>query len=104
MKPIVDGLEAKIRITIQAGVIETDFPDHRIRGENADRGIRLLGGVPRETEMPAPTRPSLVVIIGRESDQRDAGAAKPIDRPTPAGKTFNVTFRREQTDCDQGRS
>jgi len=54
--------------------------------------------------MPAPARPGLVVIIGRESaDQGKAAAATPIDRPTPAGKTFDVTFRREPPDCDQGK-
>ena len=44
--------------------------------------------------MPPPARPGLIVIIGRESDQGQAAPATPIDRPTPAGKTFNVTFRR----------
>jgi hypothetical protein len=104
VKPIVDGLDAKLRVKTLAGVIETEWPDHRIRGENADRAIRLLGGIPRETEMPAPARPGLIVIIGRESEQGRAATAKPIDRPTPPGKMFDVTFRRETPDCDQGNT
>ena len=54
--------------------------------------------------MPAPARPGLIVIIRRESDQGKADTAKPIDRATPAGKTFDVTFRREPPDCDQGNT
>ena len=66
--------------------------------------MTAFGVIPREVEMPAPARPGLIVSISRESDQREAAAAKPIDRPTPAGKTFDVTFRRELPDCDQGKT
>ena len=51
--------------------------------------------------MPARPRPGLIVFIGRESDRVKAAAEKPIDRPTPIGKTFDVTFRREPPNCDQ---
>ena len=47
---------------------------------------------------------ALIVIIDRESDQRKDPAAKPVDRPTPAGKTLDVTFRRESKDCDQSNT
>jgi len=99
VKPIADGLQAKVRIRTLSGIVETDLPDHRIRGENAYRAIRLLGGIPKECEMPAPPRPGLVVVISRASDAEDAAAnAKPVDRPVRPGKQFEVIFRRELND------
>ena len=99
VKPIVDGLEAKVRVTTDAGVVETDLPDHRIRGENVDRAVKLLGGIPRETEMPAPPRPGLVVVISRASDAEGAAAtAKPVDRPVRPGKQFDMTFVKDGTE------
>jgi hypothetical protein len=79
--------------------------DHDIRLKAYDRAVAAFGVIPREVEMPAPARPGLIVIIGRESDQGESGpAAKPIDRPTPAGKTLDVTFWREKSNGAQGET
>ena len=106
IQPVLDGYEAKVKVFNRkvGGFVLTDEPDHDIRLKAYGRAVAAFGVIPREVEMPAPARPGLIVIIGRESDQGKAAAAKPIDRPTPAGKTFDVSFRREPTDCDQGKT
>ena len=74
VKPIVDGLEATVRIVRKNGtVIVTDLPDHRVRGENADRAIALLGGVARAQEKPLPPAPSLIVNISEFPSTQRAG-------------------------------
>jgi len=102
IQPVLDGYEAKAKVFNReiGGFVLTDEPDHDVRLKAYDRAVAAFGVIPREVEMPAPVRPGLIVVIGRESDQGHAVAAKSIDRPTPAGKMFEVTFRREPPDGD----
>ena len=100
IRPVLDAYEAKVTVFKRklGGLVLTEEPDHDVRLKAYDRAVAAFGVIPRDVEMPAPARPGLIVIIGRESDQGKAAAAKPIDRQTPAGKTFEVTFRREPPD------
>jgi len=106
IQSVLDGYEAKLKVFKRdsGGFVLTDEPDHDIRLKAYDRAVAAFGVIPREVEMPPPARPGLIVIIGRESDQGKVATAKPIDRPTPAGKTFDVTFRREPPNCDEGNT
>jgi hypothetical protein len=100
IQPVLDAYEAKIKVfsRVAGGLILTEDPDHEVRLKAYDRAVAAFGVIPREVEMPAPPRPGLVVIIGRASDQRQTREAKLADRPVPASKPIDVTFRRELTD------
>ena len=63
VKPIKDALQAKRVILFQGTATETALPDHQTRLEASDRAVALLGGMPRQVEMPPPPREPLTVIF-----------------------------------------
>lgn len=76
IRPYVDGLDAAVVVkSATEGIAclakdpETQevIPDHDVRIKSADRIVALMGGVPREIEMPAPPPKGLTVIINKES-------------------------------------
>jgi len=98
IQPVLDGYEAKTKVFNRGvgGFVLTDEPDHDIRLKAYDRAVAAFGGIPHAVEMPPPARPGLIVVIGRESDAKPKTTESTSpDRPTPSGKTFDVTFRRE---------
>lgn len=104
IQPVLDGFKAKLKVFKReaGGLVLTNEPDHEIRLKSYDRVVAAFGAIPREVEMPAPARPGLVVIIGRESD-RDEAAAKvaPADQTARTSSSIDVVFRREKTDSDR---
>jgi hypothetical protein len=66
VRPILDALQANLVISTHAGMIVTDSPDHRLRLDAASLAIRLLGGLPRASELPQQPPPSLIVNISQQ--------------------------------------
>jgi hypothetical protein len=63
VEPYFDGLKAKVIMKSQqlGDAQETEFPDHALRMNAADRLVDLYGGKSREVEMP--TEPSKGITI-----------------------------------------
>ncbi|GKS62921.1 hypothetical protein YTPLAS72_02250 [Nitrospira sp.] len=77
VRPYVDGLDAAVIVKSRTEGIaciakdpETQevIPDHDVRIKSADRIVALMGGVPREIEMPAPPPKGLTVIINKDTE------------------------------------
>jgi hypothetical protein len=81
LRPIVEGLDANLVVPMKVGPIKTDLPDYRTRLDSAALAIRMLGGIPKQQELPEPPPPDLVITVNVEppmqangltvSDQRD---------------------------------
>ena len=82
--PFVEALGAKVIVKSQqlGDAQETQFPDHAIRMQAAEKIVDLYGGKPREVDAPAEAAKGLVVVI-----QREGGSATPT--------TIHVTGRTE---------
>jgi hypothetical protein len=74
VQPVVDGLGAKVRVTVpgrgrkRPKVYETELPDHEIRLKAHDRAVSLLGGRVRPEEIPDPPVPPCIIHIQEQPD------------------------------------
>lgn len=86
---ILDGMDAKVRVTFEGEVKEVDLADHRVRGEFVDRATTLMGVVPKNIQAPEAPRKQMVVLIAK--DERTS--AQPIKQinPPPATTTKPVS-------------
>ena len=69
VQPIVAGLTANLSMVVDGMMIESDFPDHRIRLAASDRAVKLLGGIPKVGES-TPSASGLNIFISVYNDQR----------------------------------
>jgi hypothetical protein len=74
VQPVVDGLDAKVRVTVpgygrrRPKVYETELPDHEIRLKAHDRAVSLLGGRVKPEEIPDPPVPPCEIHIHSRQD------------------------------------
>ena len=102
VEPYFDGLKAKVIVKSQqlGDAQETEFPDHALRMNAADRLVDLYGGKPGTIEMPAETPKGLTIIFQKEASAKDAVVVNPTGRCSivPEGETTHpklpVTFRK----------
>jgi hypothetical protein len=103
VEPYFDGLKAKVIVKSQqlGDAQETEFPDHALRMNAADRLVDLYGGKPRDVEMPTEPPPKgLTIIFQKESSAKVAVVVNPTGRTSiiPEGETkypkLPVIFRK----------
>ncbi len=102
VEPYFDGLKAKVIVKSQqlGDAQETEFPDHAVRMNAADRLVDLYGGKPREVEMPSEPQKGLTIIFQKEASAKVAVVVnqKDLTRIVPTGETKHpvlpVTFRK----------
>lgn len=92
VRPIADGLEATVRIMTDKGLVETSLPDHKIRGENADRAIRLLGGYPKDVDPNESRQQEGLTVHFHLHDPKKPEQPDPVDVTPPKTEHINVTF------------
>jgi hypothetical protein len=100
VEPYFDGLKAKVIVKSQqlGDAQETEFPDHALRMNAADRLVDLYGGKPGTIEMPAEQPKGLTIIIQREASAKVPVVVNPTGRTSiiPEGETKHpklpVTF------------
>ena len=83
-KPILEALQARIRVTSNrlGTVMETELSDHQIRLQAYDRVIAAYGAVPRAVEMPEPPPPGLKVTINVVDPKAHAQPIKEVIPPS----------------------
>ena len=69
VRPVVDALQATLIISTTGGMVAINCPDHRVRLDAANVAIRMLGGIPRASELPQQPSPSLTVNISQNSPE-----------------------------------
>ena len=91
VEPYFDGLKAKVIVKSQqlGDAQETEFPDHALRMNAADRLVDLYGGKPGTIEMPAEQPKGLTIIIQREASAKVPVVVNPTGRTSiiPEGET-----------------
>ena len=101
VEPYFDGLKANVIVKSQqlGDARETEFPDHALRMNAADRLVDLYGGKPRDVEMPTEPPPKgLTIIFQKEASARPPIVVNPTGRTSiiPEGETKHpplpVTF------------
>lgn len=94
VEPYFDGLKAKVIVKSQqlGDAQETEFPDHALRMNAADRLVDLYGGKSREVEMPTEPPKGITIIFQKESGAKVAVVVNPTGRTSiiPEGETKNI--------------
>ena len=102
VEPYFDGLKANVIVKSQqlGDAQETEFPDHALRMNAADRLVDLYGGKPREVEMPTEPTKGITIIFQKEASAKVQVVVNPTGRTSiiPEGETkypkLPVIFRK----------
>ena len=102
VEPYFDGLKAKVIVKSQqlGDAQETEFPDHALRMNAADRLVDLFGGKPRAVEMPSEPTKGITIIFQKGASAKVPVVVNPTGRTSivPEGETKHpkvpVIFRK----------